>query len=472
MGAWVERLGAVLLDASLGATALLGLAALAMVGCRQPARRCGLARAAILGSLALIPLALLRAGPRIEVVRPLRTFAPPPTVRRLDVIDHCVTAVRQPSPWVSGSLLAAYGTGAGLSLAWLVLGWWGTGWVARRAAAPSAETAALYESLPVAGSRRPGLAVTPRVGRPVLVGAGGGTILIPPDWERPEQRDALRLALRHELAHAERRDPWFGLAGGLAQAAWFFLPPLWWIRAQMRLDQEFLADRGASEGFGPFGTYASSLVDLADPRSATPAAAPGPRGRPPASSALFLRVLMLVRCPFPVELRAPRWWRWSVPPLFAVATLLAAGLTLRSPAATAPPPPSNPAATPGQHSFFLSFLAVDQPPPRRDGRTRPYRLLIALPDRFDLTLEVWAEAQTLPQLRVVGRRLTPPTPDPSPAPDGWHPIQIRRDPSGVTVRVDGRLLPPEPHPEPLPSSLTIQADTPQTILIRGLKLTW
>ena len=77
----------------------------------------------------------------------------------------------------------------------------------------------------------------------------------------------------------------------LAQAIWFFLPPIWWIRDQMKLDQEFLADRGAVEQFGTSGRYASTLVDLASstapdhrPLGRRPTSEPRVRGSPLRSS--------------------------------------------------------------------------------------------------------------------------------------------------------------------------------------------
>ena len=84
MWGWIDRLGVLVLDASLGATLLVASIALAMVGCRQPSRRVGLARAAILGSLALIPLVALSPLPastpsaRSEVSASTRTRSSPP----------------------------------------------------------------------------------------------------------------------------------------------------------------------------------------------------------------------------------------------------------------------------------------------------------------------------------------------------------------------------------------------------------
>ena len=102
-----------------------------------------------------------------------------------------------------------------------------------------------------------------------------------PARTRPSPRDRRTpLGLLHELAHAEALDHPFGPAAALAQAIWFFLPPVWWIRDRMRLDPEFLADRRASP-VRDLGRYASSLVELASGRPARPTgAAPGPAGRP------------------------------------------------------------------------------------------------------------------------------------------------------------------------------------------------
>src|SRR5262249_31916364 len=69
MCASLDQIGGILVDASLAAALLLSLVALVMVGCRQPARRVGLARLAILASLGLIPLSWTAPLPRVQVPR-------------------------------------------------------------------------------------------------------------------------------------------------------------------------------------------------------------------------------------------------------------------------------------------------------------------------------------------------------------------------------------------------------------------
>ena len=222
--------------------------------------------------------------------------------------------------------------------------------------------------LPVApvrrGSGRPRLLVSDRTTRPVLLGWLRPAILIPPGLDEPEAADRLRLSLLHELAHAENLDHRFGPAATLAQAIWFFLPPVWWIRDQMKLDQEFLADRRAVAHFGTSGGYASSLVELAS--SAEPGGSGGPSpidGPRPAhraagvASALFQRVLMLLKCPFAIEGRTPLWWRWLTALTLALATLAASCLTLRGLAGWSSPRLDAPSVD-GRRSFRLPQLAI------------------------------------------------------------------------------------------------------------------
>ena len=351
----IDRLEALVLDASLAATLLVGGIALAMVGCRQPSRRVGLARAAIVGSLAVFPLVTFSPLPRLDLFG---------TLQGAGLDAHPAWPDAESYRWLSGVapsarlLMMLYLAGVGVRLAWLILGWWGLGWLIRRSSPPSHATLELYRALPFDGARRrPALRVATRVRGPVLIGIVRQAILIPPPLDRPESSGPLRLALLHELAHARESDIWFGVAGGLAGAFWFFLPPLWWVLGRMRLDHEFLADRRAASGFGTSGDYAASLLALSapgpggpSPTRSTPVAAGGP------GSALFQRLLMLVRCPFAVEPHPPTWWRWSLPMCVAMATLAASSLSPRR-AETSPPIPSA-----LENSFRMARLEVPASP--------------------------------------------------------------------------------------------------------------
>src|SRR5690242_1487274 len=90
MGVWLESLGGIVRDASLAAFGLLSLSALAMLSCRQPVRRICLARAAIVGSLLLIPLVGFAPLPRLELLGILRS----PTVQSHPYFDESGAAWR------------------------------------------------------------------------------------------------------------------------------------------------------------------------------------------------------------------------------------------------------------------------------------------------------------------------------------------------------------------------------------------
>ena len=325
MTALLDGLGGTLLDATLAAAVLSSLCALLMVACQQPARRCLVARLAVLGLLALIPLAVFGSRPRWELAATLRAFAPP-----TGTLPAWLEAGGRGSRTIGRGLSGLYLGGVAVGLGWVGLGLWASRRLVRGSREASEELRRRYHLLGTDGRRSPALRVSERLRGPVLVGMFRPTIVIPSGMEEPEWDEALRLGLLHELVHAERRDPGFALLGSLAGACWFFLPMLWWIRAQMRLDQEFLADRAASEQYGPFGTYAASLVTLADSRtSASPSERNG-SSEVLRKTPLMLRVLMLVRCPFGVEMAPPLWWRGMLSGLVGLATLLVSGLSLRS----------------------------------------------------------------------------------------------------------------------------------------------
>ena len=471
MGVWFDRFGGFVLDVSVSAAALLGVVAIAMILCQQPVRRLLLARGALLGLLALIPLVGFRLVPRFDVVSAIResglvpkagviadgdAFAPP-----LDLFGRATRATT-----------LVYVSVVAVGLARLALGLLGLTWLTGRSSDPSPEARTLYESLPVApGCQRPRLRVVERVRRPVLIGWLRPTILLPPALDQPAALGQLRLGLLHELAHAEAADSWFGLAGNLAQVFCFFLPPVWWIGAQMRLDQEFLADRRAATGFGPLREYASSLLGFASPRAdGVESAEPG-TALESQRSALFQRVLMLVRCPFPVEQRPPVWWSSALPFLAVFITLGAASLSVRSPARA-----FSMRATPRTNTFQVATLTVAAVPAGPHGRAPLFELPIRLPAEFDLTVEVSGDRSTLAQSRVVGLSLESPalaavlggTADRA----SWHVVRVRRDRDGVSLWIDGRPGLSDRETPTLTAWLSVEPAPDREGVFRRLVLSW
>jgi hypothetical protein len=471
MGVWLDRLGVLLLDAGVAALAWIGLMALAMVACGQPARRCALARATLLGALAVWPLVAWRPGPRIDLPALLRLVAAP---------GQGVAPVAAAQLAGTGRyLIAAYAIGVAVGLCWLALGWLGSAHLKRGTVRPGAGVLAAYERLAFpAGRTRPRLASSPRVRRPVLAGAFRLTIVLPRRLEDDGTAQQVQLSLLHELAHAERHDPAYGLVAGLAQAFWFFLPPLWWVRRQMRLDQEFLTDHLAASAFGGCVTsYASSLVEMAGPqRAASPEVRPGGAVVVPTDpgmrrgSALLLRVLMLVRCPFPVEPAPPWWWRLALAPLAVLGVVTASSLSLSGHAASLRPS-SAPAAS--RHGRLdVPRLVLDAEPAGPPGASRRGCVLpIALPDRFELSLEYRLGPTTgSPVIELAGYTIRP-TINNTPA-DGWTRLRLSRGPGGVSCWLDDQPTPCQPGAEGARPFLQLRLAPGTEGQFRNLSLVW
>ena len=68
MWVWMDRIGIILFDAAFSTAVFLTLIVLAMLACRQPARRILLARVAFLASLAIIPIVAWGHLPRLDVI--------------------------------------------------------------------------------------------------------------------------------------------------------------------------------------------------------------------------------------------------------------------------------------------------------------------------------------------------------------------------------------------------------------------
>jgi hypothetical protein len=399
MGELTTLVGGKLVDSSLASFLISGLILLAMVATRQPARRRAIARAGVIGMLLTLPLVWARPFAPLDLIEPtsvalgniLDRLGFPPNGG--GVASHFLTS------FLPSGFLVAYALGVTYGLGRLALGAWGSGWIARNSCPASEEAEALYQTLPFPPYRwRPRLAVSLRITRPVLLGSFRPTILIPPNLDIPESISPLRLALLHELAHAEASDPWFGIALELASVFWFWLPPLWWIRHQARLDQEFLADRRAADGFGASSRYAASLVALAAPCPPEGAIqAPTPRRAP--GSALIPRVLMLIRCPFPLEGRPPLWWLWSLFAVTAIALFAATGISLRVAAGGA----HRCHVLPENHSISIPRIILQPEPVIPQPTTLPIRL----PAEFDLSFELLANALQLSEIQILGNSLGP-----------------------------------------------------------------
>jgi hypothetical protein len=454
-----------LLDVWLAGAAWWGIVALILAACRQPARRSIVARVGVLGSFFLFPLVGLEVGPRFELGSWVWEAAPPswkgnPWTTEVPILGERSVVLRNIG---AGMVLGLYLGGLAYHLGWLTLGCWGMLRLERGSSKPSAFARSLYQGLSFPSSRRrPRLLVSSRLRGPALVGVFRPTILIPTVLDRPGARDLLRLAMLHELAHAARHDPLFGFLGSVARAFWFVLPPLWWIHARMRLDQEFLADQHASNRYGSRDSYVSALVEPFQPWPVPERGGPI-RHRPDGwfrGSALFQRVLVLLRCPFPIEERPPGWFKAGIGALAPLLLLGVSTLSLRGlgPVRPTPQPPS-------LQSFRLDHVRM-----AAQSRPAPVPLPLKLPKAFELRADVWVEDRLdVSGVRIAGCPLAPPR---SPADAGWRQLHLRHHEGTTLVWWDGdpdSVFRSRQAPSPW---LTLRAAPNQPLIVRNLLLSW
>ena len=145
--------------------------------------------------------------------------------------------------------------------------WWLFGqlvlWRATRQARPAPQ--GIREMfLKLTGPVRRGvrLLVSDRIALPFTYTWLRPVILVPAALCDRGEEDALKYGLAHEWSHVERRDWWAWNLAALAGAVLFYQPLFWWLRRQLRLCQDYLADDRAA-ALGSPEDYAAYLVRLA-----------------------------------------------------------------------------------------------------------------------------------------------------------------------------------------------------------------
>jgi beta-lactamase regulating signal transducer with metallopeptidase domain len=514
MWVWLDRAGSILFDATLSTAIFLTLVVLAMLVCRQPTRRVLIARSALVASLAMIPLVALLPLPRFDLLDTLiqSDLLPRHLVAELERTGHSASAAlatEHPSHWIFANDLHGRLLGTGrwlprsltlidlacviIGLAWLSLGVWGVRWLIRHSRSPSPTTLSIYEQLcggEMIGRLRPLLRVSPRVQHPVVVGLFRPTILIPLAIDEPEgDPELLRLSLLHEMAHAEQWDPWFGTIAGLAQIVWFFLPQTWWLRSQLLIDQEFMADRFAAIHYGTSSGYAASLVSMAESRRGRDAdhrSNGGESGwiamaKNEIRSPLAQRVLMLLYCPFRFEATAPRSWSWILRITLAMTSIVAACLCVRWPDASAIEHRVKSGSAQSTPQFCVSDFTVEPLAFSRSGRALSFVMPVALPTDFELTVEVFSALADLGNVRIAGHALGDQedstesfnhTSGSSDMVKSWHHVRLIRRGDDVSLRIDDRSVPVRSSAHDTSQWLTIEPSPKHATQFRNLVVEW
>ncbi len=536
MWVWLNSVGPILFDATLSTAIFLSLVVLAMLLCRQPSRRLLIARVSLIASLAMIPLVAFVPLPRLDVVNTLveSDLLPKFVIVELEEIEHTLPVedaasagaarhraegflpynlhdqLMRASRWLPHALIVIDIMCVTGGVAWLLLGFWGVRRLIRHSRMPSAATTAMFAQIFDGDARRgthPRLRVSARVLHPVVVGLLRPTIVLPAAFDEPSSNpELLRLSLLHEIAHAERRDTWFRAIASLAQSLWFFLPQAWWIRSQLLIDQEFLADRFAALRYGTSSGYALSLVSLAQSPPLGPPevrhAEPGPgthgdrkeavseqRGHASAPamptraarSPLAQRVLMLLYCPFRFEARAPRSWSWMLRITLVMAAFLTASLCVRWPDAAALEHRLKHGRGHTSPPFYVSEFTAKPLDFSDGGRPLAYVMPVALPSEFDLKVKIRATLPDLAKMRIVGYPLAAAdkTGTLSGHVDGlldsqkvWHLVRLKREGEHVALWIDGQPVPVAADAKSMTRWLTFEPASDRPTEFKDLEVVW
>jgi len=184
-------------------------------------------------------------------------------------------------------------------------------------------------------SDRVAVLTTSRPNSPCAVGWRRPTILLPEAFLSEASPAQLRWALAHEWAHVQRGDIALWSLASLLRALYFFHPLVWWLRRQLRLDQDYLADAqasGADQRAEAAEDYAQFLMTFASGAGqGTPRAGLGIGG---GNSDLHRRIVMLVEHRRVLEQSVPR--RWSIAAFTVALALLSAAAMLRAEQAQQP----------------------------------------------------------------------------------------------------------------------------------------
>src|SRR4029079_7597768 len=121
-------------------------------------------------------------------------------------------------------------------------------------------------------------------------------------------------------SHVEGRDAWTWNLACLAGLVLFYQPLFWWLRRQLRLCQDYLADARAAAA-GSAEDYAAFLVLLARARRSAPAVPALGIGERRAN--LQRRVIMLMQDHEPLERRCRAGWSLSAATAAAVVIVVA-----------------------------------------------------------------------------------------------------------------------------------------------------
>jgi beta-lactamase regulating signal transducer with metallopeptidase domain/protocatechuate 3,4-dioxygenase beta subunit len=347
---------------ALGSSCFLIAGSIAVCCWRQPARKVRLIEWTLLGSLLMPGLVALEFLPRWhfgwwrpETPRPasLRESLQPAaavSVRQSDVVTLVPSpstqegigsafSFEQPAPRPADDVslpassapvrapifsipmlvLLIYGAVAAVLLVRASAGLGRLFWLCQHAEPASSRVTGVFRAIAGSAGGRVRILVTERIQFP-LAFPGWRPIILLPSSLCESGREELRYCLAHEWSHIERGDLRRWYLAMLIQFLYFYQPLFWWLRNQLRLCQDFLADAQAARQSSQAEDYADYLVRIARSGAGIPAAALGINDR---HSNLYRRIIMLLQPGVPLQERCGKVWT-LLAGIAAIAILTAA----------------------------------------------------------------------------------------------------------------------------------------------------
>ena len=227
------------------------------------------------------------------------------------------------SSWLIFTVRLVYLIGLGLSVSGLIVGWF-----ARRRIVRGSQSADDYirDTLrSIAGPKadRIRLLVSEHVSAPIMWGILRPTIVVPTRLVDHRIASHLKYGLAHEWSHVHRRDFSNFVLANLTKFVCFYQPIFWWLRKQLTLSQDFLADAFAAHQGDQAEDYAAFLVTLARRQRSIDTI--GVLCMADRKSALLRRVCMLVNRSMPLQ---QQLGRWSALAMASVTVLAIASLSM------------------------------------------------------------------------------------------------------------------------------------------------
>ena len=219
-------------------------------------------------------------------VLPSNSVATEPPEHVADVPLHAAVPPRSPPPQTPRKSTLPEPEPLGWKLAdvtwqsWLLVGWlaivlWQVvrllwqrrrlGHVLRRSTPADPELTALVRDLTAElGMRRGPVAMLVDADCPLFVcGLRHPVLVLPSSLVASLDRDRLRQALFHELAHLKRRDLLWGWTIEIARIAYFFHPLVYWVGYRLRLERELACDQLAMAlSGGTPAEYTDTLIEV------------------------------------------------------------------------------------------------------------------------------------------------------------------------------------------------------------------